>query len=83
MASDRDDLIDAGLTPREADVLESPLERAMHALTLAVDETSVAIWTAPTKADVLTFRDLLEEAIGKLTAQSVTAQTLADTWEDK
>ncbi len=78
----RDDLIDAGLTPR-ATFLEAPYERAMHALTLAVDETANAIWTAPSKADVLTFRVTLEEAIGKLNAQSATAQTLADTWAER
>lgn len=43
----------------------------------------MAIWTAPTKEDVLTFRDTLESAIGNLMAQSVAAQTLADNFETR
>lgn len=101
-AINADDLIDAGLTPREAfkrdayirtqpheveaphaPFLEAPYERAAHALLDAVGETAVAIWTAPSKEDVLTFRDTLESAIGNLMAQSVAAQTLADNWDER
>lgn len=106
----RDDLIDAGLTPRADECstftednaallanravtlptiqtaprfLEAPYERAAHALLDAVGESAVAIWTAPSREDVLTFRDTLESSIGNLMAQSVAAQTLADNWDTR
>lgn len=63
--------------------LEAPYERAAHALLDAVGETAVAIWTAPSREDVLTFRDTLEAAIGILMAQSVAAQTLADNFDTR
>lgn len=86
----REELIDAGLTPRlqitnrdHSAFLEAPYERAAHALLDAVGETAVAIWTAPSKEDVLQFRETLDKAITMLNAQSLTAQTLAENWGER
>ncbi len=78
-----EDLIDAGLIPRTVDVLESPIERAVQSLMDAVGDIDVAMWTAPTKEDVLQFCDTIETAIRKLTAQSVAAQAIAQHWDER
>lgn len=94
----REELIDAGLTPRDLRAhaeavaaltprgplfLEAPYERAAHALLDAVGETALAILTAPSREDVLEFKEALDKAIVTLQSQSVAAQDMADKWGNK
>ncbi len=72
------DLIDAGLTPKE-----SPVERALQSLMNACDDVALAIWNAESKDHLRTIRTEIESQITRLETQSTVAQTLIEHFDER
>ncbi len=78
MSINDDDLIDAGLTPKE-----SPVERALQSLANAVEDTALAVMQCETKDELRAFREALEAQIVKLETQSEIASTFLTHFDER
>ncbi len=77
-ATKREDLIDAGLTPKE-----SPVDRALQALLNAIEDTALAICVADSKDALKQIRETIAEAITKLETQDDVASTFLTHFDER